>query len=586
MTRNASRVAVALLLFVPLLTPHARAEPQSPLAPLKTESPRDTMRTFMNAMDDYIRGVRQKDPALRDRIEDAVRTLDLSEAPMLSQPETGREAAIYLKEVMDRVILIDYAKIPGEANAPQIDRWRLKDTEITIHKVQSGARKGEWLFSPSTVSRAAEFFEKVRHMPYLEGTTEGAGYREPWLQRNLPRWAQKEFLAVRTWQWIGILVAVFVGLSMRAIAGFVGHLIQKLSSRTRTEWDERLVEALKGPVGLLAAAAIWYLSLVLLRLRGTPLTVMGTILQLVVTVGLIWLFYRLASVFAAYLRSRAERTHSRLDDQLVKLISSSLKTFVVILGILVGAQNLGIEVFSVLAGLGIGGLAVALAAKDTLANFFGSIMIMLDRPFQVGDWVVMGEFEGTVEDIGFRTTRIRTFHNSVISIPNSLVATGGVDNMGLREYRRVLVTVDITFDTPAEKVEAFCEGIKNIIKANPYTRKDYFHVVFNNFGESGLKVMLYFFLKVPDWPNELVERQNVLLEVIRLAERLGVEFAFPTRTLHVETFPEKQPVRAAEEVDPDRYANTAAAFGAEGDQARPAGSGLFVPPYREEGQKQ
>jgi MscS family membrane protein len=167
-------------------------------------------------------------------------------------------------------------------------------------------------------------------------------------------------------------------------------------------------------------------------------------------------------------------------------------------------------------------------------------------------------------------------------VPNSLVATAGVDNMGLREYRRVYTTLGITYDTPPETIEAFLEGIKNIIKANPHTRKDYFHAVFNDFGNSALEIMLYFFLSVPDWSNELVERQNVLLEIVRLAEELGVEFAFPTQTLHVETFPEKTPTRTTPEPDPDRLAEAAKRFGRDGSAARPAGSGLFTPPFRED----
>jgi MscS family membrane protein len=579
MTRRHVLPIVLGLAVLFAVTGPAGGEPPSPLAPLKTDSPQDTMRTFMQAMDDYVRGLEKKDPALQVRLDDAVRCLDLSEVSLLGWDETGREAAIYLKEVIDRVIVIDYSKIPGEDYDKP--RWRLKDTEIVIHRVAEGERRGEWLFSPATVRRAAEFFEKVRDLPLLEGTA-GGGYRQPWLERHMPGWALGEWWGLAIWQWLGILVAIFVGLCMRAVAGWAGHLVQCLTSRTKTEWDEKLIDVLKAPVGLLAATAIWYGSLHLLRLRGTALTVMTVVLQIILSVGLIWLFYRLASLFSDYLRHRTSQTPSRLDDQLAKLISSTLKAFVVILGVLLAAQNLGIEVFSILAGLGIGGLAVALAARDTLANFFGSIMIMLDRPFHVGHWVKVNEFEGIVEDIGFRTTKIRTFYNSLISVPNSLVVTAGVDNLGLRQYRRVYTTLGITYDTPPETIEAFLEGIKNIIKANPNTRKDYFQVVFHDFGDSGLKIMLYFFLEVPDWSNELVERQNVLLEVVRLAERLGVEFAFPTRTLHVETFPEKTPTRTAQQADAAALAEAAKEFAQGGPSARPAGSGLYTPPFREE----
>ncbi|MGF1679608.1 MAG: mechanosensitive ion channel family protein, partial [Candidatus Methylacidiphilales bacterium] len=291
------------------------------------------------------------------------------------------------------------------------------------------------------------------------------------------------------------------------------------------------------PVALLAASLIWWGSLLVLQFDGLPLKILTSVLRVTLTVSIIWVVYAAADTLSIYLKSVAEKTTNTLDNQLVKLVSRTLKLFIILMGVLIGLQNLGINVVSLLAGLGIGGLAIALAAKDSLSNFFASIMIMLDRPFRLGHWIVVGKHEGTVEDIGFRSTKIRTFYNSLISIPNSEIANTGVDNMGLRQYRRVRTVLSITYDTPAEKVEVFVEGIKKIILAHACTRKDFFHVVFHDFGESSLDVLLYFFLEVPDWGSELKERQNVLLEIMRLAEALGVEFAFPTRTVHMMNHP-------------------------------------------------
>ena len=153
--------------------------------------------------------------------------------------------------------------------------------------------------------------------------------------------------------------------------------------------------------------------------------------------------------------------------------------------------------------------------------------------------------------------------------------------MGRREYRRIKAVLGLTYDTPPEKMEAFLEGIKNIIKANPYTRKDYYHVVFDSYGDFSLNVLVYCFLKVPDWSAELVERQNIYLEILRLAKDVGVEFAFPTQTLHVETFPEKDPVRPLQPFETGALKDTAKAFGPDGSKSKPGGLGLFIPPYRE-----
>jgi len=244
-------------------------------------------------------------------------------------------------------------------------------------------------------------------------------------------------------------------------------------------------------------------------------------------------------------------------------------------------QILGADLVPLLAGLGVGGLAVALAAQGTLTDVFGSLMILADRPYRIGHWVKIGDKEGTVESIGIRSTRIRTFYDSVLSIPNSKAVSSIVDNMGRRRYRRVRTQIGIRYDTPPERIEAFLEGIKRIIQTNQTTRKDYFHVVLNDFGPDHLAVLLYFFVKVPDWSAELIERQRIFLEIIRLADSLGVAFAFPTRTLEVESFPgqpgQEPPVAAsAEELRAiaESYASTVGA-------GRPHGLGIFVPPHEE-----
>lgn len=549
------------------------------LEPVKTDHPRDTMRSFMEAMQDYKKGLDNRDEVLRARLSDAVRCLDLEGEPRITRQARGEEVAILLKEVIDRVIVIDYAKIPADRDKSY---WRLRNTEIEIVCMPEGhLRQGRYLFSQDTVARVNDFFEKVRNLPYLKGSGGGAGYREPWLEENVPAWARRKFATVSYWQWIGLFFSILLGLTMRVLVRVVAFLAHKLAAKTKTQWDDLLIKKLGGAVALFGAGMIWYASVYLMMFEGTPLIILTTAAKLVLFAALIWIFYAAVDVFTQYLTDFSVRTNSVLDNQIVKLISQSLKVFVVIFGVLLGAQNLGIDVFSLLAGLGIGGLAVALAAKDSLANFFGSIMIMFDRPFRVGHWVLIGKNEGTVEEIGFRSTKIRTFYNSLITIPNSEIAIGTVDNMGLRTYRRIRTVVGITYDTPPEKLEAFLEGIKNIIKANPYTRKDYFHVVFNEFGSSSLDIMLYFFVKVENWSEELLQRQNIFLEIIRLAKAIGVDFAFPTQSLHIETFPEKDLVRKPHELDLQKLGAEAADFGPSGAKSRPAGSGIHVPPFKD-----
>jgi MscS family membrane protein len=208
-----------------------------------------------------------------------------------------------------------------------------------------------------------------------------------------------------------------------------------------------------------------------------------------------------------------------------------------------GAHQLGFPAFSVLAGLGVGGLAVALAARDSLANLFGSVLIMFEKPFRVGHRIRVGDSEGIVEDVGFRSTRIRTLNNSLIPIPNNAVVNATVENLSLRTMFRERLVIQLAYHTPRNKLEASIEGIRQMITDHPTTNKTNFNVCFNDFGDSSLNVLVIIYVVVPGIPTELRECKALLLQIMDLAKEVGVEFAFPTGTLHVETMP--TPARSA-----------------------------------------
>lgn len=250
--------------------------------------------------------------------------------------------------------------------------------------------------------------------------------------------------------------------------------------------------------------------------------------------------YRIVDILGMYMMKLAEKTESTLDDQIAPLVRKALKVFVVIVGVLAILSNLGKDIVPLLTGLSIGGLAFALAAQDTIKNFFGSIMIFIDKPFQIGDWITSGNIDGTVEEVGFRATRIRTFRNSVTYVPNGIFADTTVDNHGLRNYRRFYTQISINYDTPSEVINVFVEGLRKIVDNHPHTLKENYHIYLNDMADSSLNVMFYIFFEVPTWGEELRCRHEVLIEIIKLAEELGVNFAFPTSTLHMETFPEKK----------------------------------------------
>ncbi|WP_373396900.1 mechanosensitive ion channel family protein [Algoriphagus halophilus] len=359
----------------------------------------------------------------------------------------------------------------------------------------------------------------------------------------LPKIGNEEYLGFHLWQLVGFLILIFLV--------FLSHLVFTFLV------DKGLLYVLKrlgyGYIGenyLLPIARItsFYFIVLLLALFLPVLqlpteiwawiiVIINTLKPLLITV----IFYKIVDVIAAYFSKLAERTESTLDDQLVPLIRKTLKAFVIIIGTLfVLKEGLNLDIIPFLTGLSIGGVAIALAAQDTIKNFFGSVMIFLDRPFQVGDWITSGDLDGTVEEVGFRSTRVRTFRNSVMYIPNGKIADATIDNHGLRQYRRFYTTITITYDTPPELVEEFVKGLRAIVTSHPKTRKDTFHVYFNNLSSFSLDIMFYIFFEVPTWAEELECRHEILIQIMKLAETLEVRFAFPTQTVHMETFPEKK----------------------------------------------
>ncbi len=289
--------------------------------------------------------------------------------------------------------------------------------------------------------------------------------------RSLPDIAYESFLGLALWQYIAIVGTFIVGLIARAVVTFlVREKLHKWFAALGRRWLEATAKALDKPLGALVLGLVFLIALPFFQLPEDVEQILDIAVEVVVNFGLIWALYRLVDVVALFLAEKAELSETKLDDQLVPLVRKTLKVTLVLAGGIFVLQNLDVDVGSALAGLGIGGLAFAFAAKDTLANFFGSVMIFTDRPFQIGEWVVIGDVEGTVEEVGFRSSRIRTFYNSLVTMPNAMVASSVVDNMGLRQYRRIKQTLGVEYSTTPDQIEAFCDGIRAVIKAHPASR--------------------------------------------------------------------------------------------------------------------
>lgn len=248
----------------------------------------------------------------------------------------------------------------------------------------------------------------------------------------------------------------------------------------------------------------------------------------------LWFALRLIDNLTAVWGERALATDGTFDDQLVPIVRKSSKVFLVAVGVVMVIQNLGGEVGSLLAGFGIGGAAVALASKDTIANLFGSIVIFVDRPFQIGDWVEIGSQEGTVEEVGLRVTRIRTFANSLITVPNSQLTTSAINNWSRMSKRRIKLTIGLTYDTSPDRMREAVEALRECLRRDERIDQGFWLVNFTDLGPSSLDVFVYCFTITTRWDEYLQTREDLLLAFMDAISKLGLSFAFPTQTVHVE----------------------------------------------------
>ncbi len=498
----------------------------APRIPEALETPRAAMATFLGAMNAI------KTQGEDERIADAMAALDLSGVNAIVRKERGSDLAWMLLDVLDRTRTVTLEEIP---EAPEKAYW-------VFEEYQSGAVKlvrqedGRWLFGQETIEKLPKILDELAETKRVVGDETDDAFL-PWhirFRQQLPQVFKQTALVLENWHWIGLLLVILVGVVLDKVVSFLLRFVVRRwrNHTTYIEFKDISDEMLR-PLGLMAMALIWLLGINLMGLPEGAMVILLVAVKALASISGVWAAYRLVDLVSAYFSKRAAATENKLDDALAPLIPRTLKIFVTVVGFLFVADNLNVDISSLLAGLGLGGLAFALAAKDMVQNLFGSITVLLDQTFTVGDWIKVGGIEGTVERIGFRSTRIRTFYNSVVTVPNSKFITAEVDNLGERRFRRLSCKVSLTYDTPPDRIDAFCEGVRELVRQHPYMRKDYFHIYFSEFGASALEILVYVFWDTPDWATELRERHRFLLDVLRLGNHLKVEFAFPTQTLYM-----------------------------------------------------
>ncbi len=335
-----------------------------------------------------------------------------------------------------------------------------------------------------------------------------------------------------TWQHFaiaGTLLLVFYALR-RVVTMWLFGFLKVFAARTKTTFDDKLFPALEGPVAAFIALLGLFAALKVLKLPISADNVLRVAMTVAYTLCFFWALIRALSAFLDHLGELAKARNSSAAA-FMPWIKKSLIVLFVILGILMAAANIGVDVKAFLAGLGIGGLAFALAAQDTIANLFGSVVVAVDQPFKIGETVRIGAFTGTVEDIGLRSTKLRAVDRSLIIIPNKTVAAEAVTNLARFTERRVEQVIGLTYDTSAEDMDAIVDDFRTLILAESEVEADSVQVFFRDYSASSLDIWLVYVAKDADFKKHMRLRQRLNLAMMRAVQARGLSFAFPTQTM-------------------------------------------------------
>lgn len=352
---------------------------------------------------------------------------------------------------------------------------------------------------------------------------------------DLRRQFAQEWMGIAGWQYLLAFTVILLSLFARRLTKKLLHrFILPQLERYGANLAGQLTSALIQPITALLATIGVYIAMRILTIRvdeTDPVLLSESFIvqtfQIATVTILIWTVMRLIDVVARYYRDRAQADEIPLEEPIIVLIQRAIKVFVLVVGGLIVVERMGYSIASLLGGLGIGGLAIALAAQDTLANIFGSLIVLTDRPFKIGDWVRIGDVEGFVEFIGMRSTRIRTWPKSLVTIPNKVMTNSNIENWSAMPLRRVSFTFHIGFDSPPDKVEQLVNDIEQLLIRHPGVDQGYHLVKFDSFSDKGLGIFIYYFTRSTVWKEHLQVKQEVNLEIMRLVRSLGLTFGMP-----------------------------------------------------------
>ncbi len=446
--------------------------------------------------------------------------------------KTILDFSIKLKRILDaKKIFIELSQVPNNENfidtSTNKNIYFLSSNEPTLYLEKIN---NKWLYSEETVNLVEEIYNQIYFFEIVN------------LTDKLPSIFHKNLFGITLWQYLGIILFLFFGLLIYRIIKKVlkytfSNLLKKLK---HLDVDVKHLNKIASPISFTMVLILLDHTFSLLFLPSNWLKSISFIISICYPILFIIFGWYIIDLISEIFQNITTKSKSKLDDQLIPFGRKLIKGVLVLLGTFYFVSSLGVDYTPLLAGASIGGLALALAAQETVRNVFGSVTIFIDHPFEVGDFIAFDSTEGIVEEIGLRSTRIRTLYNSLITMPNGKMADMRIDNLGKRVMRRYNTHYSLTYDTPTYLIEAYVNGLKTIHKNHPITNKDEYQIYLNRLNSSSIDILVNVFFDVDNWNDELEARSLFITQAIDLAKELNVRFAFPTQTLFIEDFPEKQ----------------------------------------------
>lgn len=516
------------------------------VGPIRTESPRATMETWLRLRDQveietlsYLDRPSRSGAAVLALLSDQFNSLiDLSAVPAPARRETGVRTYSLLMDIFGRIGAPDLAAMPDLDAVKETDEnvFRIPRTPLRLVRIDSGEREGEFLFDGSTVRIAPWFLETIRDLPLdtrLDTdsiTTFGKQLTGPLIPPSLveavPEPLKRLWLDTPIWK-----AAALLGAIAFLIALLVG-LHRMLSRRRPADPSRALLSRAIFPLGILVVsmAVVPFLATEL-NLSGRFANRLASAETVVEHIALAWLLWLAVRYAAEWFVRPSHVPDDTLDADMLRLLSSTAGIVGAMIVLALGGQAIGLPVLSVLAGLGIGGLAVALAVRPTLENLIGGVILYVDRPVSVGDFCTFGDQRGSVECVGIRSTKLRALDRTLISVPNAQFADMQIINWAECDEMLINETLGLRYETTVDQLRYVLAELRRMLHAHPRINSDTVRVRFWGYGMSEIKVNVRVYAATREWNDFFAIREDVFFRIFEIVREAGTDFALQSQTL-------------------------------------------------------